>query len=798
MEYELTTVTYSLGPSSFLATRTLHQLAEDEGKSFPHAANCLKHDFYMDEFIRGESTIEKAIQLREDMDKLLKSGGFRLRKWESNEKAVLESIPFENRASQADQTFDTDDTIKTLGIVWEPATDMFRFDIQPIQINDFITKRSILSCIAKLYDPLGLISPIVIRAKVLLQHLWTLSWDWDDEVPTNLQLEWRNFTDELPNLIKFRMNRHAFGDGELQLHCFADASETAYGTCAYVRSLTENGDVRVELLASKSRVAPLQRRTIPRLELFAAQMAALLYHKIVTALDVKFQSTWFWSDSMVVLHLLRAPSQTWKTFVSNRVAEIQNLTHGSRWQHVSGATNPADLVSRGLSVEKFLDCLTWKYGPSWLCKSQEYWPTQKLDAENLPDNEVERKTTSLAVQINTPQNPLLKRFSSYNRLLRTIAYCLRFVQKAQKSPKVTSSTLSVEELENAKFTLVKLAQAECYTSELRQLRKGQAVSKSSSLKLFNPFVDSIGIVRVGGRLNLSKEPYAVKHQILLPGFHHFTLLLLKSHHLQLLHGSISLTLAKVRKEFWPTNGRRAVRNVIRNCYRCARVDPRPIKQPIGQLPPARITPGRAFSTTGIDYCRPVFVEHPYRKAAPTKAYIALFVCFATKAVHIELVGDLSTASFISALRRFIARRGKPEHMYSDNATNFAGAKNELNALYQMFSNRTTTEQISTNLATDGISWHLIPPRAPNFGGLWEAAVKVAKRHLVRQLGNTTLLYEDLVIILAQIEGCMNSRPLIPLSENPEMYATYLQIDSTGISSSNREFNNFGTNGEAST
>ncbi|XP_055643124.1 uncharacterized protein LOC129779584 [Toxorhynchites rutilus septentrionalis] len=419
------------------------------------------------------------------------------------------------------------------------------------------------------------------------------------------------------------MNRHAFGDGELQLHCFADASETAYGTCAYVRSLTENEDVRVELLASMSRVAPLQRRTIPRLELCAAQMAALLYHKIVTALD-----------------------------------------------------------------------------------------------------------------------------------------------KARKSPKVTSSTLSVEELENAKFTLVKLAQAECYTSELRQLRKRQAVSKSSSLKLFNPFVDSIGIVRVGGRLNLSKEPYAVKHQILLPGFHHFTLLLLKSRHLKLLHGSISLTLAEVRK---PTNGRRAVRNVIRNCYRCARVDPRPIKQPIGQLPPARITPGRAFSTTGIDYCGPVFVKHPYRKAAPTKAYIALFVCFATKDVHIELVGDLSTASFISALRRFIARRGKPEHLYSDNATNFAGAKNELNALYQMFSNRTTTEQISTNLVTDGISWHLIPPRAPNFGGLWEAAVKVAKRHLVRQLGNTTLLYEDLVTILAQIEGCMNSRPLIPLSENPEDY-----------------------------
>ncbi|XP_055604263.1 uncharacterized protein LOC129752516 [Uranotaenia lowii] len=243
-------------------------------------------------------------------------------------------------------------------------------------------------------------------------------------------------------------------------------------------------------------------------------------------------------------------------------------------------------------------------------------------------------------------------------------------------------------------------------------------------------------------------------------------MLLLSFHNKLVHGGIALTLGGVRNEYWPTNGRRAVRSVIRTCFRCTRANPKPLKQPIGQIPLARVTPSRPFASTGIDYCGPVFVKSPNRKSAPTKAYIALFVCFSTKAVHIELVGDLSTASFLSALQRFVARRGKPQYIYSDNATNFVGARNELHALYEMFSSPKETDRIATALATEGIQWKMIPPRAPNFGGLWEAAVKVAKKHLVRQLGSTFLLYEDLVTILSQIEGAMNSRPLAPLSEDP--------------------------------
>ncbi|XP_062538804.1 uncharacterized protein LOC134207100 [Armigeres subalbatus] len=292
------------------------------------------------------------------------------------------------------------------------------------------------------------------------------------------------------------------------------------------------------------------------------------------------------------------------------------------------------------------------------------------------------------------------------------------------------------------------------------------VSTKSSLRLLCPFLDDKGMIRVGGRLRLADAPYDVKHQLVLPGFHPFTKLLLAHVHLKLLHGGNAMTLSVVRDEFWPLNGRKAVRSAIRSCYQCCKANPRPIKQPIGQLPIPRVTANEAFVCTGVDYCGPVFLKPTHRKAAACKCYICVFVCLSTKAVHLELVSDLSTPAFLMALDRFVWRRNKPQHLYSDNGTNFIGAKNALHHLYQMLQPGPDNDKITKHLAENNIQWHLIPPRAPNFGGLWEAAVKVAKTHLVRQLGSSLLSFEEFVTVLTKIEGCMNSRPLLPLSSDP--------------------------------
>lgn len=261
-----------------------------------------------------------------------------------------------------------------------------------------------------------------------------------------------------------------------------------------------------------------------------------------------------------------------------------------------------------------------------------------------------------------------------------------------------------------------------------------------------------------------EQPYIMKHPILLPNPHPYTRLLATLHHLRLIHGGGRVTLASMREYFWPIRGRRLVRSIIHACFRCTRASPVPATQQLGQLPIHRIRPSRPFCITGMDFAGPVYLKAIHKRASPAKAYICIFVCFSTKAVHIELVGDLSTSAFLAAFRRFVSRRGRPTDVYSDNGKNFEGAKNELEHIQRFFLD--SNQNIHSFCANESITWHLCPPKAPHFGGLWEAAVKVAKTHLYRQLGNSRLTFEEMTTLLTQIEAAMNSRPLVPLSEDP--------------------------------
>lgn len=777
--YELKTVTYGTKPAPYLATRVLKQLSEDEGGKFPLAAKAVREDTYMDDVITGTDDADEAVNMRTQLQDLMKAGGFRLRKWASNQLEALDGVLQEDLAipSTKEICLDPDPSVKTLGLTWMPGTDTLRFQFTVPSLVDLepLTKRKVLSVIATLFDPIGLIGATITSFKVYMQLLWTISdedgerLDWDQPLPKTVGETWRNYHQQLPILNQIKINRCVIIPNAVQveLHCFSDASEKAYGGCIYVRSEDCEGSVLVRLFASKSKVAPLKIQTIPRLELCGALLTAELHEKVSQAIRIPVRA-YFWTDSTCVLRWIAATPSTWSPYVGNRCAKIQRLTERCKWQHVPGVQNPADLISRGITPENLAENVFWWEGPSWLLDGPDKWP-QSTGCQLSEDVDIEKRRTVVAAMtatIDEFMSEYVAKFSSYSRLIRATAIWKRLITLLRTPTKDRRrSFLSTEELREAEYTIIRQIQKITFTDEWKALSKGEPVSQKSPLRWFHPYVSPEGLIRLGGRLEHSAETIDFKHPILLPRDHRLTRLLVEYYHERLLHAGPQLLLSTIRQKFWPLGGRSIVRQVVHRCYKCFRAKPSPVKQFMGELPRERVTVSRPFSRTGIDFFGPVYVRPGPRRTA-VKAYGAIFVCFATKAIHIELVSDLSTDRFIQALRRFMARRGRCAEIFSDNGTNFVGARNRMRDLLQLLKDKDHKEKVDNYCLDEGIKWHFSPPSGPHFGGLWEAAVRSTKFHLQRVIGDTPVSIEDMNTLLTQVESCLNSRPITALSEDP--------------------------------
>ena len=768
LTYQLTTVTYGLACAPFLALRAVQQLIEDEGSRFPLAISTLSKGRYVDDVFGGADTIEIAQKTAQQLNDLCMAGGFPLKKWISNNPAVLQVIPPEKQLFSTTVTIDQDSNVHTLGMNWNPISDSFHFS-WTIPALQRITKRTTLSTIARFFDPLGLVAPIIINAKIFIQSLWSLNLGWDDPLPAQLSNEWINYIQQLSDLHLLTFPRWIglTSQRSIEIHGFCDASQHALAAAVYMRSTDAAEEVKTVLICSKTKVAPLKRLTIPRLELSAAVLLTKLVHHVIEVWDNKNVPIHLWTDSAITHTWISNHPSRWKEFIHNRVCFIQESIPTAKWHFIPGKENPADCATRGLTPSQLAQHSLWKIGPDWLQQPVSSWPN-KIEVPSIDENLEERpvQVTTVTVKPSETYWDLIYRYSSLTRLLRITATCKRVILRLQKKAESLFKTpITTQELEEAKHYWVLVTQLNSFNKEYNLLGKGESLPNGHRLTRLTPFMDSQRLLRLGGRLQASLLPLNAKHPFILPKESPLTQLVISDAHQRTLHGGTQDTLSFIRNDFWIIGGRVPVSSVIWKCIKCARYRQKQAQQLMGQLPPQRVTPSRPFLHSGVDYAGPLLLKTWKGRAARTyKAYIALFVCLSTSAIHLELVTDYTTDAFIAAYKRFTARRGICATLRSDCGTNLKGADSQLRDLFSSASNELGV--LATLLANDGTQWLFNPPAAPHFGGKWEAGVKSVKYHLKRVIGDHSLTFEEMTTLLTQIEAVLNSRPLSQLTEDP--------------------------------
>ncbi|XP_063617952.1 uncharacterized protein LOC134790896 [Cydia splendana] len=753
-------VTFGTASAPHLAVRALQQVAYDEGAQYPNAADRVLKHFYVDDLLTGCESVEEGKLVYQEMNELLKKGGFDLQKWSSNNEELISYMKETDVKEEGSLQLKIDAVMKILGLVWNRRNDEFEYSVQLPPLKVPVTKRSVISDISRLFDPLGWLAPVIIVAKIFIQKLWLSGIEWDDEVPPQLLKDWLNYRESLNQLTEFKLPRwnHASSNVTAEIQGFCDASNEAFAAVVYLRTIDGEGNVHVSLITSKTKVAPIKQISIPRLELCGAVLLTKLLVEVADVMSISKVNIHAWTDSTVVISWLNSRPNRWKTFVANRVSEIITSVEPHQWSHVSSKDNPADCASRGtrhLSNEEL-----WIEGPSWL-KNKEI----NYKKPNIKDTNLEERSTK-ACFVNTYDNDdvtadaeetLISRFSKLWKLLRVLAFCKRFLKCARKEK--VSLWLTSSEIQETLKMCIKIVQGNHFKEELKNLKENKTVNKKSQLTSLNPIVDGDGVLRVGGRLEHAGISEQMKHPVIIPHKSHLTTLILDNAHEKTLHGNPQLMLNYMRSKYYVIGATNAVKLFVRKCVTCARYAAASRHPLMGQLPSVRGTVNRPFFQSGVDYAGPINMRTSKGRGHRSyKGYICLFICMATRAIHLEAVSDLTAQGFIAAFKRFTARRGHCADLWSDNGTNFVGAARELKQLYAEERSSVAVE-IADQLATNSTNWHWIPPHSPNFGGLWEAGVKSTKYHLKRVIGDSTLTFEEMATVLAQIEACLNSRPM---------------------------------------
>lgn len=755
----MTRVVFGVSSSPFLLAATIKNHLEKYQTCHPQVINTLKESLYVDDFIASSSNVEEAYVMTASAKKLMSEASMNLCKWTTN------SSELKSKWHQSDLDFTVEPeahgcVLKVLGLVWRPETDDFVFSLN--HLMDILkdkenTKRSVLRSSAKLFDPMGFLTPFTVRVKCLFQSMWQRGIGWDEELPPDLSQQWQQWCMELLQLHEIVIPRWYGTERPLNsqaqvLHVFSDASEKAYGAAAYLQGQTAEGEPMTRLVMSKARVAPIKKLTLPRPELMGALIAARMGNNLLQALNMQPYQIRMWTDSMIVMQWISSSPHRWKQFVANRVTEIQSLTPPETWSHCSGKHNPADLTTRGQTVTKLKEEELW-----WFLRSAEQ---QEIPDKGLFEEEVntELRSGQVTVQFNNMEQTstdLLLKLENYSKLktvLRVTAWIMRFTHNLRSGEK-KQGELTAEELADAERYWILEAQNQVFRKERDELRAGKDIHRGSRIRDLKPFLDEHGLICLGGRLQHSDMSFSERHPYILPSDHRLSEMWIRQCHDQVMHSGTRDTLMQLRDKYWIPRARQITKKIIAACTTCKRFRVKAMQQTTAPLPRDRVEESPPFETVGVDFAGPLYVKT--KKGQMEKAYIALITCAVTRAVHLELVSDMSTETFLLAFKRFISRRGLCRTVYSDNARTFKRADQDLRDLWKAIKE----PELLRYFTEKGITWKYIAERAAWWGGFWERLVRSVKTCLRKVMGRASLNFEEMTSLLAEVEATINSRPL---------------------------------------
>ena len=734
-------------PAAAIATEALYKTAKLGADNAPRAAEFITHSSYMDDLIDSVSSVEEASDLAKQTEDLLSLGSFQVKGWQFSK----------------DKSSNNDDCkMGVLGVLWSSEKDSMTFQATlnfsakkrgvrvggnirreevPEAIPLMLTRRLVLQQVMSIYDPMGLISPFLLLAKINLRETWKLQLGWDNELPPEIHRKWVNFFTNLYQIEDLelpRCLRPANAVGHPWLILLSDGSELAYGCAAYARWKCSDGSYEVRLIMAKSRIAPINKVSIPRMELNGAVLSKRCRAAIVKEMRYKFERIIHLVDSETVLSMLQKTSSRFKVYEGVRVGEIQAATSGhmTEWAWIPGHHNTADLLTRGCLPKDMSTTSEWFQGPAMFKLPFDNWEIKFTSNVSGPLPGEKRLISSHAAASKSSDDLIdYTKFGSLTKLLRVVSRVL-LVIRHKSFLAGRASEITPQIMNDAEMVLVQQAQTSV------------DMTKADFHRL-NPAKRSDGVWVVGASRLANYNPMSAIHAnlpIFIPRNHPLANLAMKDSHSRG-HRGRDATLAAFRNRYWTPSGPCLAKRIRDACQLCKLRDTQLMQQEMGSLPIDRLRPSPPFTSVMVDLFGPYAIRGEVQKRTSGKAWAIIFTDLCSRAVHIEAIAGYDASSFLLGFTRFVSIRGWPSKVFSDPGSQLLAVSKEINEAAQ---------QVGTK---NGLEWIVGPADSPWHQGAVEALVKSAKRALNLAIHDQRLSMHEFLTVCTEAANILNERPL---------------------------------------